>query len=75
MTGPPLLLETEITGTAPAGTRWSSILGFLYVSYLSFRPSVPFPSDSSTLSLWLVLSFLSVSVLFLHTRLLADLCT
>jgi hypothetical protein len=39
-------------------------LCFPFVSYLSFRPSVPFSSDSS---------FLSVYVWFLHTRLLADL--
>jgi hypothetical protein len=45
------------------GRRRRSMASF--VSYLSFRPSVPFLSDSS---------FLSVSVLFLHTRLLADLC-
>jgi hypothetical protein len=45
-------------------------LCFPFVSYLSFRPSVPFssvPFSSDS-------SFLSVYVWFLHMRLLADLC-
>jgi hypothetical protein len=58
-----VLLESEITWTAPAGARWSSIFGFLLSPiFPSVRPFVSLPF----LSLPIVLSFFHFCLVLAH---------